>query len=223
MPPTALPNAEAGTTGQCIFAFDQEHIWLCTSIGNVYFSDTGGVSWVNQNAAAASGGVALNSIHFYDANVGVAGGVGPVVIYTVDGGTNWNAMAQSPAAVPQSVRMPGTGELDVVAAGAAGGVYRTRDRGATAWAVQATTPPTVVPCLDVASPTVYFLIDDDAGASDDIRQTTDGGLTWQEYTTPTNTGLNHILALSPTLVFAVGDVGAAPATAVYIKLGQGAA
>ena len=212
-------NDEAPTTGQSIFAFDQEHIWLCTDDGRVYFSEDGALTWTDQNALAASGAGALNSIHFYDANVGVAGGVGPVVIYTIDGGTNWNAMVQDPGAVPQSVRMSGASSLDVLAAGAAGGVYRTQDRGATAWAVQSTAPPTVTPCLDIASPTVYFLIDDHAGASDTIYQTADGGLTWQAYTTPVNVGLNHILALSPTLVFAVGEV---VGTAVIIKLGQGA-
>jgi photosystem II stability/assembly factor-like uncharacterized protein len=188
----------------------------------VYFSDTGGTSWVNQNAAAASGGVALNSIHFFDANNGVAGGVGPVVIYTVDGGENWNAMANDPGGVPASVRMPGTSVLDVISGDAGGDVDRTRDRGASAWAEQYGAF-TDINSLDIASPTVYFLIDNNAGASDFIWQTTDGGLTWQQYTTPTNAGLNHILVLSPTLAFAVGEVGAAPATAVYIKLGQGAA
>jgi photosystem II stability/assembly factor-like uncharacterized protein len=209
---------EAATSGQSIFAFDKEHIWLCTDDGRVYFSDDGALTWADQNALAASGAGVLNSIHFYDANVGVAGGAGPVVIYTIDGGENWQAMVQDPGAVPQSVRMSGTSSLDVLAAGAAGGVYRTRNRGATAWAVQATTPPTVTECLDVASPTVYFLIDD-IGGSDVIYQTADGGLTWQAYVTPANAGLNHILALSPTLVFAVGEV---VGTAVYLKLGQGA-
>ena len=218
VPPTALPNGEAGTTGQCIFAFDQEHIWLCTSIGNVYFSDDGGLSWVNQNAAAASGAAVLNSIHFFDANVGVAGGVGPVVIYTIDGGTNWTAMANNPGGVPNSVRMTGPSSLDVISGDATGDVDRTRNRGASAWVEQYAL--TEVKSLDIASSTVYFLIDDD-GASDDIYQTADGGLSWQAYTTPTNTGLNHILVLSPTLVFAVGELTGGLAT--YIKLGQGAA
>ena len=96
---------------------------------------------------------------------------------------------------------------------------RTRDRGASAWAEQFGTF-TEVKSLDTASNTVYFLIDDDAG-SDDVYQSVDGGLSWQAYTTPTNLGLNHILALSPTLVFAVG--AAQGGTAVYLKLGQGAA
>ncbi|GAG52479.1 unnamed protein product, partial [marine sediment metagenome] len=47
----------------------------------------------------------------------------------------------------------------------------------------------------------------------------DGGLTWQAYTTPTNTELEDIIVLSPTLVFACGNAGAAVPT--IIKLGQG--
>ena len=208
---------EAVTSGQGIFAFDQEHIWLCTDDGNVFFSDDGALTWVDQNALAASGAGALNSIHFYDANVGVAGGVGPVVIYTIDGGENWVAMTNSSAGVPNSVRMPGPSSLDVISGVAAGDVERTRDRGGSAWAVQYAL--TEVKSLDIASNTVYFLIDDDGGV-DNIYQTADGGLSWQEYTTPTNTGLNHILALSPTLVFAVGEATGGLGT--IIKLGQGA-
>ena len=183
----------------------------------VYFSDDGCLTWTDQNALAASGAGALNSIHFYDANVGVAGGVGPVVIYTIDGGENWTAMVNDPAAVPQSVRMPGPSSLDVVVGDTDGDVDRTRDRGGSAWTLQYAL--TDIKSLDIASNTVYFLIDDDGG-SDDIYQTADGGLSWQAYTTPTNVGLNHILALSPTLAFAVGEVAT---TAVYLKLGQGAA
>ena len=208
---------EAATSGQSIFAFDQEHIWICTNDGRVYFSEDGALTWADQNALAASGAGALNSIHFYDANVGVAGGVGPVVIYTIDGGANWNAMANVPGGVPNSVRMTGPSSLDVISGDAGGDVDRTRDRGASAWVEQFGTF-TEVKRLDIASNTVYFLIDDDGG-SDDIYQTADGGLTWQAYVTPTNVGLNHILALSPTLAFAVGEVAA---TAVILKLGLGA-
>jgi hypothetical protein len=62
--------------------------------------------------------------------------------------------------------------------------------------------------------------DNNVGASDFIWQTVDGGLTWQQYTTPVNTGLNQVLVLSPTLVFAVGEPTGALGT--IIKLGQGA-
>ena len=218
VPPTALPLNEAVTSAQGVFSFGQEHTWICTDIGNVYFSDDGCLNFVNQNAAAASGAAALNSIHFFDANVGVAGGVGPVVIYTIDGGTNWQAMVNDPAGVPNSVRMTGPSSLDVISGVVAGDVERTRDRGASAWVVQFAL--TEVKSLDIASNTVYFLIDDDGG-SDDIYQTADGGLTWQAYTTPTNTGLNHILSLSPTLVFAVGEATGGLGTILKLGLGAG--
>ena len=55
----------------------------------------------------------------------------------------------------------------------------------------------------------------------DISQTVGGGLTFQEYTTPANTELEHIIVLSPTLVFACGNVGAN--VPCIIKLGQGVA
>ena len=116
--------------------------------------------------------------------------------------------------------MTGPSSLDVISGDTGGDVDRTRDRGGSAW-VEQFGAFADIQSLDVApsTNTVYFLIDNNAGASDFIWQTADGGLTWQQYTTPPNVGLNHILALSPTLAFAVGEVAT---TAVIIKLGLGA-
>ena len=82
---------EAATGDGALFAFDAEHIWLCTDDGNVFFSSDGGVTWVDQGALGASGASPLNAIDFIDANVGYCVGDADTIISTEDGGTNWVA------------------------------------------------------------------------------------------------------------------------------------
>ena len=181
----------------------------------MHFSDDAGLTWTNQGAALAAQGVM--SIDFYDANIGVAAGVTGLVSVTIDGGTNWAAATVPEAQTINSIRFTGPSSQHLVCATLNGNVWYSRDRGTT-WTETWAGNGTAIKCLDVASPTVYFLIDDDAG-SNDIYQTVDGGLSFQEYTTPANTELEHIIVLSPTLVFAVGNAGAAVPT--IIKLGTG--
>jgi photosystem II stability/assembly factor-like uncharacterized protein len=208
---------EGGLTGQSIFAFDQEHIWICTDAGEVYFSDDGGLTWVSQNATGASGGNALHSIHFYDANIGVAVGASTTVIITIDGGENWTASPAVPGAgTLNTVRMPGPNSQTIVVGDNASDVYHSYDFG-TSWTSSWATGVDIV-SLDAPASSVYFMADNLAAASDVIRQSADGGNSWQNYTTPTNAGLNHIVAPSTTLAYCVGeDQGG---TSVIIKLGQ---
>jgi hypothetical protein len=200
---------------QALHALDSEHIWAGDETGEVHFSDDAGLTWTNQGAALAAQGVM--SIDFYDANIGVCAGVTGLVSVSIDGGTNWAAATVPEAQTINSIRFTGPSSQHLVCVTLNGNVWYSRDRGAN-WTETWAGNGTAIKCLDVASPTVYFLIDDDGG-SNDIYQTVDGGLTFQEYTTPVNTELEHIIVLSPTLVFAVGNAGAA--VPVIIKLGQG--
>lgn len=200
---------------QALFALDSEHIWAGDETGEVHFSADAGLTWTNQGAALAAQGVM--SIDFYDANIGVCSGVTGLTSVSIDGGTNWTAVTVPEAATVNSIRFTGPSSQHLTCATITGNVYYSRDRGAN-WTETWAGNGTVVKSLDVASPTVWFLIDDPT-TSNNIYQTVDGGLTFQQYTTPANTDLEHIIVLSPTLVFAVGNGGVA--VPVIIKLGQG--
>ena len=217
----AVNIATAGVTdvvvggSQAAFALDSEHIWVGDSVGAVYFSDDAGLTWANQGVAI--GAQAVHSIHFYDANIGVAAGGAGATAYTIDGGTNWTLGAVPEAQIQNSIRFTGPSSQHVVCVGDTGNIWLSTDRTASwteTWPINGTS----IHSLDVASPTVWFMIDDPT-TSNNIYQTVDGGLTFQLYTTPTNTDLGHIIVLSPTLVFACGNGGVN--TPVIIKLGQG--
>ena len=200
---------------QALHALDSEHIWAGDETGEIHFSADAALTWTNQGVAI--GANAVYSIDFYDASIGVAAGAAGGVATTIDGGTNWTVVGVPEAAVVNSIRFTGPSSHHLICATITGNVYYSRDRGAN-WTETWAGNGTVIKCLDVASPSVAFLIDDDAG-SNDIYQTVDGGLTWQAYTTPANTDLEDLIVLSPTLVFACGNAGAAVPT--IIKLGTG--
>ena len=200
---------------QAAYALDSEHIWLGDETGDVHFSDDAGLTWTNQGQGINA--QAIFSTHFYDANIGVVAGATGLVSVSIDGGTNWTAMGVPEGQTINSIRFTGPSSYHLTCATLNGNVWYSRDRGAN-WTETWAGNGTAIKCLDVASPTVNFLIDDDAG-SNDIYQTVDGGLTYQEYTTPANTELEHIIVLSPTLAFACGNAGAN--VPVIIKLGQG--
>ena len=83
--------AEGGTGPKSLFALDSQHIWACSTTGDVYFSSDGGETWTDQNAAGVSGGIQLNALSFIDEEIGYAVGNTDTIIYTTDGGLHWAA------------------------------------------------------------------------------------------------------------------------------------
>jgi photosystem II stability/assembly factor-like uncharacterized protein len=206
---------EAGTGPQCLFAFDYEHIWLCTDDGRVFFSDDGGASWTDQaTALAASGAASLEAIHFADTNVRYAVGATDVVIATVDGGTTWTAAtATGGGNTNNTVQVLSRYVLIVGDSG--GDIYHSWD-GTTNWTQTWSGGAGAVQCISMSTDTTGLMIWDTAAPIGTVYHTIDGGYSWKAYTTPTNVGLNSVIMLSPTMGFAVGEVESA--TAVILQI-----
>lgn len=85
-------NGEYVQGHEGMWVLDENHIWLVTDQGNVYFSSDGGATFAVQSSGlTASGGNALWSVVFINTEIGFAVGDSDTVIYTLDGGSNWAA------------------------------------------------------------------------------------------------------------------------------------
>jgi photosystem II stability/assembly factor-like uncharacterized protein len=62
--------------------------WLVGSVGSIRRTTNDGASWTSQNSGVT--GVTLSSVHFVDANIGIIGGDSGTLIWTENGGSDWN-------------------------------------------------------------------------------------------------------------------------------------
>jgi len=127
-----------------LFALDKDHIWACTDMGNIYFSNDGGVSWTEQVQPNTDD---LNYIKFCDENNGVAvggtSGVSQVILTTTDGGAHWTAGSFAnggPAATVMAYCVEILDNQRFFVGFEDGTLYYTRDGGVT-WAQRTIATP----------------------------------------------------------------------------------
>jgi len=201
-----------GTLGpKAIFALDWQHIWIVTDVGNVYFSSDGGETWVNQDAAGASGGADLYAVDFVDENIGFAVGATDVVIKTVDGGVHWTAATATGsgdtllalAVFNQHRLIVGTNSVT------GGSLYQSFDGGIT-WQAETFQGAATeqVTDIDFINSLVGLMITNTAAPVGSMHHTIDGGHTWQELTLPANLGLNAVKMCGVNDAYVVGNVDA---------------
>lgn len=202
-------NGEASTMSGSLFVLDYQHIWACSTGGNVYFSSDGGASWTSQNASGASGGNALNAIHFLDESFGIAVGASDTVIRTLDGGVNWTAIAATGKAVAlRSVRVFSKFRWVIGTAIVASGSCVMTYNGGTSYVTKRFTGDTAraVTGIDFINDFVGVMSANTSGPVGYVYYTKDGGHTWEDLSTPTNAGLNGVSICDPNKAYIVGDV-----------------
>ena len=217
----AVGGAAAGhgaQTGHGLFALDMNNIWLATLGGYIYKSTDGGETWTAVDAAGIS---AANyyCIHFADEKYGVAGGVADKIAVSSDGGVNWVAATAT----------GGGGEIlccfrkdkDHIWVGDDDGKLWYSNDGGTTWTQRTGWVGSGigdVKDVTFVNELVGFMLHNDAVPLGTVLQTIDGGASWTALDTPANIGLNKIAAVSTSLAHVVGEVGAAPATAVILRV-----
>jgi photosystem II stability/assembly factor-like uncharacterized protein len=77
-----------------LFALDLRHVWAVTNLGEVYFSEDGGLTWAAQPSTNVA---ALNAVHFASESLGAFAGATNALYLTEDGGEHWTALV-GPAA-----------------------------------------------------------------------------------------------------------------------------
>lgn len=193
-------------TGQSMFAFDRNSIYVGLNNGYIYKSTDAGLSYTAIESGTIHAG-AWNAIMFVDSNVGWAVGAANIVAKTIDGGTSWSAVSGPAAEAGNAALTVWVLDRNRVWIGYdSGSMYYTLNAG-TDWAERAFSGSGVGEVRDVAflNDSLGFLAVDNASPLGAIHWTIDGGYTWTALTTPTNAGLNRLYICDQWTMFTCGE------------------
>lgn len=207
---------EAAAWNGALFALDQAHIWFATTLGNVYFSSDGGLTWTLQDSSTASSGNDLNAVKFSDTDNGYAVGDNGTVIHTTDGGATWVAISTGEADDYYALHVFNRYRVEI--GGASDALLQTWDEGVN-WEDKAFTGKIgtgVVNDLMFVNDYVGYMVQDTVAPVGYIHRSLDGGHSWERLSTPTNSGLNAVWVCGENLAYVVGKPNGG--TAVVIKV-----
>ena len=199
---------EGAAHADALFAFDRDHIWFATDHGRVYFSDDAGVTWTSQaSALTASAAVSLNAVKFSDYDNGFAAGNDDTLIKTVDGGDTWSAVTTAPTTSDNITALWVFSKYALMVGSNADGLWKSLDAGVTWTSVTFTGQGTTgtVNGIDARNDNVLFMIHNTSAPLGSVHISIDGGMSWQRLTTPTNAGLNDVIAIDENTAYVVGN------------------
>lgn len=204
-------NGEFVISPHAVFALNQNNIWAGTDQGRIYFSNDGGATWTVQEDQGIHA-AAWNWVFMLDDRNGIAGGAADVIATTSDGGEVWgqvNATGQggditTGAMIDINNYWVGTDD---------GELFFTTDGGVT-WTQRTGFAGSGVGRVDsmvFLNEQVGYVSMRNATPKSTILTTRTGGYSWEAVETPTNAGVNSIIACGLRLLYAVGEaVGGKP-------------
>lgn len=217
-----LGGAAAGAgakKGGALFVLNQGNIWLASADGYIYYSEDGGATWTAQTSGEVTTEDGLCISFDESGSSGMAGFENDVMLYTIDGGENWNETDADTGTGDNIMTITPSGDYWWV--GTDGGqIYYTRNLNGipgTTWTnrnfVGSGTGD--VPSIMFANELIGFMIKNDASPVGKILATINGGYSWRPLQTPTNAGLNALSIADDSTLYAVGKVYGG--TAMIIK------
>lgn len=206
-------NGQYVPRNNSMFALNRNAIWLGTDDGYVYYSEDAGESWTLQEAGVICPG-GIYAIYFADDQTGFFGGDTNVIAKTNDAGATWSATAVPAGQIDDVLDVTYSGRWWV--AYNDGQIWYTEDEGLTWTQRSYPNAKATVPSIRFASELCGFMVANTAGPVGTVYRTIDGGYTWEAITTPTNAGLNVIVACDCNLAYAAGEVSGG--TAVVLKI-----
>lgn len=208
----ATANNIGANWGGALFYLDPSHIWAVLDGGNIAFSSDGGATWTLQDA----GTVTANDLHavmFIDQNVGFAVGATDTILRTLDGGDTWSVVTATGGG--NNIFSVAVLDRYRVWVGEDGGDLYYSNDGGTTWTQRAFAGDGAGAVYDIKFINELFGFMIATSSSDQLMRTIDGGYTWQNITTPTNSGLNQLQICGQNELFAVGEDDGA--TGIIIK------
>ena len=197
--------------GGSIWAVSGRDIWAGGNLGNIYHSIDNGLTWTNQGLPL--GAVAIYSIHFIDANYGMAVGAGNFMGVTVDGGEHWTTLASPNAGVV----VTGVRVIDNYRAWACcvdGTLLYTNNFGTNWHGRTLPVTPAALGAIDLIDEYAIATVGHrDVSATDYpiVFRTVNGGMDWETYEYGTafdgavTYGLRAVRMCSYNHIFAVGE------------------
>lgn len=200
-------NGEFVVSPHAVFALNQYNIWAGTDQGRIYFSNDGGGTWTVQEDQGIHTG-RWNWVEMIDERNGWAGGAGDVIANTTDGGQVWNQVN----ATGQGGDITAGGIVDTNNAWVGtddSEIFFTTDAGIT-WTQRVGWKGSGqaggrVDAMQFVNNMVGFMSVRNGAAQSELLMTRTGGYSWEVITTPTNAGLNSLIACGLRRVYAVGE------------------
>lgn len=193
--------------GGALFSIDKFHIWLAVDGGYIYFSEDGGETWEAQQ----EGNITvqdLNAVWGANEDDVMVVGDADVILLTGDGGSTWVQVTATGGG--NDLLCVGFNPYGLWWIGDDGAeLYFSYDDGTTwtqrtGWTGSGTGD---IRDIQFANELCGFMIRNTAAPVGSIYRTIDGGFTWQQLDTPTNTGLNSLWVCGCNLAYAVGNDG----------------
>ena len=202
---------------QSLYIVDSFNIWLVTTGGYIYKSEDGGGSWV----AKSSGSLTVQNLHgvtFYGEKYGLAFGANNTILKTIDGNV-WSVVTGPAGQAAVTVNTGGVLSKYRLWIGFNDGKLYYSHNGGTTWTRrqgwQGDGTGSIVR-MDWYDMFFGAFCWDDATGYGWVFVTLDGGYNWRRIATPTNVGLNSLIIVEPTEIWAVGEVQGG--TAVVLKI-----
>ena len=217
---TGSTNLYGATHGGSMHALDMYHIWLVITDdaagSEMWFSEDGGVTWTEQTLATP--GNFYQAVWFADKDNGMVVGTADTVEITTDGGTTWAAATATGDGGDLLTVGENAGGNTWWAGSDDGQIYYSTDHG-TAW-TERTFPGSsagAVYSLEFQSKTVGWMAHSPTNATGILYRTRNGGTTWEAESDTEDGELYSVMSCSINGAYAVGEVGAAPATVLVLK------
>ncbi|HEY3250669.1 MAG TPA: YCF48-related protein, partial [Ignavibacteria bacterium] len=190
--------------GSSVYFIDQSTGFVCD--GTLYRTSNGGVNWIDKNFSL------LNSVYFYDSQVGYTVGQNSQIYVTADGGLTWFQQNISLTYSNFNKVKFISSNVGFVIGGRAffpyyGIIYKTTDGGANWRQVDPSVQDIEFTGISFPTPTIGYLVGRYQYASSGvIYKTTDAGETWIVHAV-INKDLNDICFSSTNVGYAVGEDG----------------
>lgn len=198
-------NGEFIAGPKAITALDQNNLWVGTSQGRIYYSNNGGASWTVQEDAGIQSGP-WNWVQFIDDRTGFAGGATDSLATTIDGGQVWNQVNATGSG--DGITAGGVVDTNSYWVGTSGGELFFTTDGGVSWGQRdfSGAGTGLVNDIRFVNNMNGFMAAGDALGKSTFLQTRNGGFTWETIETPSNAGVNSIIACGNNKVWGVGEV-----------------